>query len=155
MPRRVRIALIEPATVAEYVATLRVRCSKGTYVRTLAEDIARALGSCAHLTILRRLAVAPFDEAQMITLDTVLDAPGEVALLPPDAALLHLPELLLGGEAARRLALGQTVTGTGAAGQGLVRAYGPGRQFLGIGQADGPGKVKPVRIFNNLAAGAT
>ena len=151
-PRRVDIRLLELESVDGDEATLRVRCSKGTYVRTLAEDIARAIGSCAHLTMLRRLSVAPFSEAQMVTLEVVEADPRSQRLLPPDAALLHLSEAVLDGEASRRLALGQTVAAPGPPEPLLVRTYGPGRDFLGIGQADGAGKVKPVRIFNNLDA---
>ncbi len=59
-PRTITIHALELLEVAGTEASLRVRCSKGTYVRTLAEDLARALGSCAHLTALRRTTVAPF-----------------------------------------------------------------------------------------------
>src|SRR5690606_28665614 len=68
-------------------ARLRVRCSKGTYVRTLAEDLARSMQSCAHLTALRRTAVAPFPAGQLVSLDEVESAAPRVPLLPPDAAL--------------------------------------------------------------------
>jgi tRNA pseudouridine55 synthase len=90
----------------------------------------------------------------MVGLDLVESDPQAVALLPPDAALAHLAEVALDEAAARRLQQGQAVALPDAPGEGLVRIYGPGRAFLGIGAA-GDGMVKPVRIFNHLGADAT
>lgn len=152
-----RLALL---TTAGDEATLHVRCSKGTYVRTLAEDLARAAGSCAHLTALRRTGVAPFPGTAMSTLDSVEANPGGACLLAPDAALAHLPEVLLDAEGARRLRLGQSVGCPDAELQpGLARVYAAGSRFLGIGQI-GPGEtgsriLKPVRLFNDLGVNPT
>jgi tRNA pseudouridine55 synthase len=131
-------------------ARLMVRCSKGTYVRTLAEDLARALGSCAHLVMLRRTAVMPFDSQSMVTLDQVQAHPLSMPLLAPDAALLHLPIALLPAEMSGRFRQGQVVAPPEALPGGLARVYHADGQFLGIGEADGEGRLKPVRIFNDL-----
>lgn len=144
-------------------ATFRVRCSKGTYVRTLAEDLARAVGSCAHLSHLRRTAVAPFEGFPIHRLEDIQARPGDIPLLPPDAALPHLPPVSLDAAAAARLRMGQVVSlssggapGTGAAVHpGLARVYGPGGQFLGIGEILPGAGLKPVRLFNNLGADST
>src|SRR5262245_505353 len=93
--RSITIHALELLGVAGADATLRVRCSKGTYVRTLAEDLARALGSCAHLTMLRRVAVAPFPALAMTSLDALESAPAAAPLLAADAALPQLPAVRL------------------------------------------------------------
>jgi tRNA pseudouridine55 synthase len=158
-PRSIRIHRLELLPVHGREATFRVRCSKGTYVRTLAEDIARAVGSCAHLTALRRTAVAPFEGQPIHVLEAVLAAPQQIPLLAADAALPHLPSVSLGPEATARLRMGQKVTGAGESRLGLARAYGPAGQFLGIGEIlalspEGP-VLKPVRLFNNLGPDPT
>jgi tRNA pseudouridine55 synthase len=130
----------------------QVRCSKGTYVRTLAEDLARALGSCAHLVMLRRTAVLPFDSQSMVTLAEVEADPMAVPLLAPDAALLHLPVAKLPLEMSGRFRQGQVVAPPEALPGGLARVYHVDGRFLGIGEADGEGRLKPVRIFNDLDA---
>jgi tRNA pseudouridine55 synthase len=142
-------------------ATLRVRCSKGTYVRTLAEDLARALGSCAHLTALRRTAVAPFPMAAMVTLQALEGDPAGVPLLPADAALPQLAQVQLDPALAQRLRHGQAVRLPliAAPVESLVRVYGPGRLFLGVGlrkpAGEGAVLVEPVRLFNDLGANPT
>lgn len=159
--RSITIHALELLAVDGADACLRVRCSKGTYVRTLAEDLARALGSCAHLTALRRTAVAPFPSGALVTLEALQAAPAAVPLLPPDAALPQLPELHLEDSAARRLRLGQAVeSGETAIPDGTpVRLYAPGRLFLGVGRrgvsSEGVGLVFPVRLFNDLAPNLT
>jgi len=88
-------------------AAFTVRCSRGTYVRTLACDIGEALGCGAHLLELRRLSSGLFREAEAITLETLQEAEDKAALLmPPDRALDHLKSFELGDEAGRRIANG-------------------------------------------------
>lgn len=153
--RTVRILDLQLLRAAGSDLQFRVRCSKGTYVRTLAEDLARAAGSCAHLTALRRTSVAPFDRRAMVTLDEVLAAGGQLPLLAADAALPHLPAVELSAEAARRLQQGQTVAPQTDAAAGLARAYGPAGMFLGVVELQSGPWVKPVRLFNNLGADPT
>ncbi|MEO6078536.1 MAG: tRNA pseudouridine(55) synthase TruB [Steroidobacteraceae bacterium] len=147
--------------VADAEARLLVRCSKGTYVRTLAEDLARAIGSCAHLAALRRTNVAPFSDNAMVTLEALEAAgPAEVTLLAPDAALAHLAGVQLDEERTLRLRQGQTVgCPDGAAAPGLVRVYAHGGHFLGVGQVGTSEAarliLKPVRLFNDLGPNPT
>jgi len=158
--RVITIHALELLAVSGAEARLRLRCSKGTYVRVLAEDLARALGSCAHLTALRRTAVAPFPAAAMVTLAAIEADPAATPLLPADAALPQLPEVSLDTEAAHRLRQGQAVPGPTAGSPGmLLRLYAPGRVFLGIGRAEaadeGGLRVRPIRLFNDLGGTAT
>jgi tRNA pseudouridine55 synthase len=121
-------------------------------VRTLAEDLARALGSCAHLVMLRRTAVLPFDGQSLVTLAEVEADPLAVPLLAPDVALLHLPLATLPLEMSARFRQGQVVAPPEPLPGGLARVYHLNGQFLGIAEADGEGRLKPVRLFNDLDA---
>src|SRR5690348_13469376 len=134
---------------------LEALCSKGTYIRTLAEDIARALGTCGHVSSLRRLFVEPFEGEAMETLESISQAVssgGKPRILAADAPLGHLAPVELDEEAARRLLHGQTVQavagrgGADAAGVRL-RIYDPAGRFLGLGESDGTGGVRPRRLF--------
>jgi tRNA pseudouridine55 synthase len=151
-PRSVVIREMQLLGVAGHEASIRVCVSKGTYVRTLAEDLARAMGSCAHLVMLRRTAVLPFDGHTLVTLDDVEAKPMEIPLLAPDAALLHLPMANLPEEMARRFGQGQVVAPPDPLPAGIARVYRGVGVFLGIGEADGEGRLKPVRLFNDLDA---
>lgn len=158
--RQVTIHQLELLDVTGDSACLRVRCSKGTYVRTLAEDLARALGSCAHLTALRRTAVAPFPVGAMATLDEVEQHPEDMRLLAADAALQHLAEVRLEEAQAIRLRQGQVIGGLAAPPEaGLVRVYSVARGFEGIGRVgmgeNGRPVLKPVRLFNDLGSNPT
>lgn len=152
--RPVTLHELELLSVDGAEASLRVRCSKGTYVRTLAEDLAQAIGSCAHLTALRRTAVAPFPAGRLVTLEEVEQAPASVPLLAPDTALPQLPAVVLDPDRAMRLKQGQGVRADGASvAAGLVRLYAPGDRFLGIGSVvEGGQRLKPVRLFNDLGS---
>lgn len=153
--RRLEIRSLVLESVEADEAILEVRCSKGTYVRTLAEDIARAAGSCAHLTLLRRLSVAPFGEVPLVSLEAILDAPGEVALLPADAALPHLPAATLKEGEVLRFLQGQAAGAAPGLPGALARVYGGSGRFLGIARHDPAGNLQPVRIFNHLGATST
>ena len=133
---------------------LDVHCTKGTYVRTLAEDIGDLLGCGAHVTALRRLGVGPYDEAGMITLADLkklllqgfeaLDA----ILLPVETALAQWPGVRLSSDAAFYLRQGQPVLVPHAPTSGWVRLYQGEHQFLGMGQILDDGRVAPKRLMN-------
>ncbi len=135
---------------------LEVRVSKGTYIRTLAEDIGLALGCGAHITALRRLATGPFDSEGMLALETLESLPGqserEAALLPIDVLVAHLPRLNLSEAARQRLAYGQTagIESTAIAPGATARLY-CGEAFLGLGVVKGPQEVAPKRLLNTAA----
>ncbi|PWV73026.1 tRNA pseudouridine(55) synthase TruB [Halomonas sp. A11-A] len=135
---------------------LEVKVSKGTYVRTLAEDIGRALGSGAHISALRRLATGPFTAQGMLTLEALEALPEQVAreatLLPVDVLVAHLPRLELDVSAAARLTLGQAarVDASGIATGETARLYCDGA-FLGLGAVTAPQEVAPKRLLSTAA----
>ncbi|MGH8295738.1 MAG: tRNA pseudouridine(55) synthase TruB, partial [Steroidobacteraceae bacterium] len=111
-PREIEIFELEPVSHADAQVELDVLCSKGTYVRTLAEDLARALGTCGHVIALRRAWVEPFEQEPMQTLESVTRAceqGASPALLPPDRPLEHLPAVILESWQAGRIGHGQAV----------------------------------------------
>jgi tRNA pseudouridine55 synthase len=121
---------------------LRVRCSKGTYVRTLGEDIGRALGCGAHLSSLRRTAVGPFGIAVCVELDALeRSSEGEKAALihPADTLLAGMPRIELDAGQSARLQQGQAVAlePLPVLNPGTVRAYGPEGRFLGVAECRG------------------
>lgn len=154
-PRAITIHRLELLGVSGDQASLRVSCSKGTYVRVLAEDLARAVGSCAHLTALRRTAVAPFPEGRMVTLEQLEADPAAAPLLPADSALVQMPSITLDAAAALRLRQGQQVRMPAAAVSvaELVRVYDEAQGFLGIGSVT-DALLKPVRLFNDQTPAA-
>jgi len=128
---------------------LETLCSKGTYVRVLAEDIAVALGTLGHVGALRRLYVEPFEGQPMHTLDSLRAcADVRAAVLPPDWPLAALPKVHVSSAAAQRLRHGERVVGDWQGAAERVRLYAEDGTFLGIGQADGGGVIQPRRLFN-------
>lgn len=126
------------------------QCTKGTYIRVLGEDIARALGTCGHLTQLRRTWVAPFAGQPMCSLEEALGGTAQRrGLLRADAALAHLPAAALTAAQAAALRHGQAVSATiePAAGGGRVRLYGPDGVFLGLAEALSDGRLQPRRLL--------
>jgi tRNA pseudouridine55 synthase len=152
-PRPIRIDSIELLEVAGKRLVFRVACSKGTYVRSLVEDIARAAGTVAHTARLHRETVADFQAEEMVDLSTVEASAAEGAsllleqLLPPDRALMGLPEVCLDGALAERFCGGQPVTAGKPVPAGLVRVYGEEHEFLGVGEMSGDGRIAPRRVF--------
>lgn len=148
-PRRITVYRIELTTWEPPLLGFEVHCSKGTYVRTLAEDIAAALGSCGHLVSLRRVNVEPFDASDMITLDELEAAVaadrGQEYLLPVDAGLSAWPRIELGPEDAGRFVHGGPVAVTAA--RGMVRVAGPDGLLLGLAEAGEDGIARPKRVF--------
>jgi tRNA pseudouridine55 synthase len=143
------LSLVELGTAQLELTAL---CSKGTYIRVLAEDIARRLGTCGHVIALRRLYVEPFELAPMQTLVEVEAAcqGGRVpAMIAPDEALPQMPSVHLPAELAGRLAQGQAVTVPGVTALGKVRLYDPQGRFMGLGEAEPEGQVRPRRLFTS------
>lgn len=132
---------------------LDLRCSKGTYVRTLVEDLGEALGCGAHVAQLRRVGVGPYDGSHMVTLDELrrraeqgLGALDEV-LLPVDTAVADWPRVTFDADSAYYVRQGQAVQVPGAPTEGLVALYGPQGRFLGVGQILDDGRVGPKRLI--------
>ena len=149
-PRTVTIHSLELLSWETPVLEFRVHCSKGTYVRTLAEDIAGALGSCAHLKALRRLEVGPFREMGMIELQAVERAAEngclDSLLLPVDSGLENWPLVVLEDEAASRFTHGNPVP-VSEQQIGAVRVYSEQDHLLGLGELRPDYKVYPKRVF--------
>src|SRR5438552_7676093 len=146
------IELFELALLALGPASLELEalCSKGTYIRVLAEDLAAALGTCGHVTALRRLYVEPFEKEPMHTPESVaaMRARGDwPRLLSSDWPPGHLSAVRLTASEARRLLSGQSVMAE-VAGAAAVRLYDEAGTFLGLGEADGRGAVRPRRLLN-------
>lgn len=152
--REARTVTIHELTLLDFSGDrcrLRVCCSKGTYIRTLAEDVGEVLGCGAHLTALRRTAVGPLRIADAVSLDQLIELPEEqraAVLLPPDALLQTLPAVHLDDEATLRFAHGNPVAipdQDAPLAPGKCRVYGAAR-LLGLGETDGLGAVKPRRL---------
>ena len=155
-PRDIVIHAIRRVRLEPEELEFEVTCSKGTYIRTLASDIALRLGTVGYLKGLRRLSVEPFGSQPMHTLEDLAQRdPGELdgLLLPADVAFGDLPTVTLGPEAERSLLLGQAVRVENQT-SGELRAYGAHGRFLGLVQGLGDGRVQPVRLFVNLGVAA-
>lgn len=132
---------------------LEVDCSKGTYIRSIADDLGDLLGVGAHLTMLRRLASGPFNLNQAVTLNTLESeaAAGAQALdkylFPADMALKTLPRVDLPVAVADILRQGQAVSVNGLPEAGQIRLY-VGEEFFGIGKVLEDGRLAPARLFN-------
>jgi tRNA pseudouridine55 synthase len=146
-----RIARVGAGPLQEDQLEFDVYCSKGTYIRTLAADVAVRLGTLGYVKGLRRLGVDPFGTLPMHTMDELSGcAPGELdsRLLAVDSAFLDLPRVELNALAERALLLGQAVAGPRPAAGGEWRLYGAGGRFLGLGEGGQEGgRIKPLRLF--------
>lgn len=154
-PRSVKIFSSTLAAFNQDQFTFRVHCSKGTYVRTLVEDIGRELGCGAHVTELRRLAVSPYSDAIMYTLpalEAIFQRAGfdglSAALLPVETAVQLFPAVKLSSSAAFYLRMGQPVRATFPINSSLVRLLSEDAKFLGIGEVMDDGRVKPHRLLS-------
>jgi tRNA pseudouridine55 synthase len=151
--RPIRIDSLQLLESHGHRLVFRVRCSKGTYVRTLVEDIAEAAGTVAHTASLHRESVGDFRADDMLDLAQAeqVAAAGPAALrerlLPADSALAAWPARHLGSAAAARFVEGQAVP-MPAEETGFVRVYSEDRGFLGVGEIMPSGKLAPRRIFN-------
>jgi len=134
---------------------LRVHCSKGTYIRSLIDDLGEALGCGAHVSTLHRTIVEPFQSYPMTTFEELeASADRDHYLLPMDAALAGWPRQTLSDEVAKQLLLGRLVILAPSLGQVATRFYSEADQFLGVGTVSQDGQVTNKRListnFSNL-----
>jgi tRNA pseudouridine55 synthase len=154
--RRVVIHALDLVDFSPPQATLDVLCSKGTYIRTLAEDIGARLGCGAHLTALRRTAIGVhglYGAPGLQKLEDLDSAGRDALLLPVDSLLSGWPEVVLEDEAARRFGHGMTVASASGA-DGPARVYAAdaaGRVFLGLATRE-EGWLRPRRLVNAAAS---
>lgn len=136
--------------------TLEVHCSKGTYIRTLVDDLGEALGCGAHVTMLRRLAVADYPIGEMMPIedlallaDSFPNSELDRLLLPMDTAVASLPQLNLTAEQTKAVGFGQRVKFENTqALNGLVRLFSENGQFLGIAEITAGNIIRPNRMVN-------
>lgn len=149
-PRPVTIHAIQLERFEGEQFEIVVSCSKGTYIRTLAEDIGKLLGCGAHLGGLRRLTTAHFNLQDAVTIEQLeqmsLEQRDEV-LLTADAAIEDLPQVTLDDDSAFYLLRGQEVWKSGLSIEGLFRLYSEQGVFLGIGEQTSRGSIAPKRLL--------
>lgn len=154
-PRNITISNLALTAMDAQGFELDVHCSKGTYVRTLVEDIAEAAGSCGHVTALRRLLVGPFEGRDMRTMEQLAELAEsgpealDAVLLPLDSAISDWPRVTLGKDASFYLQRGQPVAAPAVPGKGPVRIYEAESRFIGIGEVSPEGLIAPKRIFRH------
>ena len=132
--------------------TLEVHCSKGTYIRTLVDDLGEVLGCGAHVTVLRRTAVADYPTEKMMTWDALqaLAEQGDLDqhLLPIDTAVSKLPALKLNAEQSKGIGFGQRVKFANEAKlRGQVRLFSDKNIFLGVALIDDNNVIRPQRLI--------
>jgi len=153
--RKVTVYSIEMTKFEDDELELEIACSKGTYIRTIADDLGQALGCGAHIVALRRLQAGVFTEEDCVTADFLnkekqifgIDRIDEL-LIPMDRAVIDLPEVVLPSITASSVKNGQAVLVRHLPDKGLVRLYEE-EQFIGIGTIDDDGKVAPKRLIVN------
>ena len=151
--RKTRLITIQNVAVNTFeadIAQITVTCSKGTYIRTLAEDIGAKLGCGAYLIGLRRTETAGYILPQAITIEQLEAMPieaREALLLPVDSAIESLPKIVLNADATFYLMQGQAVWQSGKTPCGDLRLYDENNQFLGLGFLQDDGKIAPKRLI--------
>ncbi len=146
-PRPIEIFRLQLVTYDPPYFTLDIECSKGTYIRTLLEDIAAAADTCACMTFLLRTGAGRYPLAEAFTLEEIAAAPEKV-LLPPETAVAHIPLLAVNPLQAYRITGGVRTTIKGTA-EGTYRLY-CGSEFLGLVQAADE-IVQPLKILQQTA----
>ena len=151
--RRVTIYSIELTEFEGDELELKIACSKGTYIRTIADDLGQLLGCGAHIIALRRTQAGAFTEADCVTTKQLREESErdgvsaiDAHLIPMDQAIAYLPEVELPSITASFIKNGQPVLVRHLPAEGLVRLYEEG-QFIGIGCIDDDGKVAPRRLI--------
>lgn len=149
-PRSIVIHKLELTGVEGADIALAVSCSKGTYIRVLAEDIGQVLGCGACLAGLRREGVGGMTlasgAATLEQLESLSPDRRDALLQPPDTLVASLPRLDLDASEAGRILQGRPVEHRGAGKTGLARVYGPDRAFLGVVEVTSPGQIQPRRL---------
>jgi len=151
--RRITIYDIQLISITQESFTLDVTCSKGTYIRTLVEDISHKLGSGGHVIMLRRVAAAGYQLEQAITIEQLeqiaeqgLDAL-DTHLLATEDALPNWPSIIADDEMVKALRHGQTIKVAQDFEQAQVRLFDQQSQFLGLGEMNEHNIVAPKRVF--------
>ncbi|WP_165669533.1 tRNA pseudouridine(55) synthase TruB [Metapseudomonas otitidis] len=154
--RSVTIARLELLALDSTKATLSVSCSKGTYIRTLVEDLGQVLGCGGHVAELRRTQAGPFNLSQAISLEELEKAHAEGGnealdrfLLPSDSGLEHWPLVQLSEHSAYYWLHGQPVRAPEAPKFGMLRVQDHSGRFIGIGEVSDDGRIAPRRLIRS------
>jgi tRNA pseudouridine55 synthase len=149
--RHVTVGQITILSLSGSDAVINVRCSKGTYIRTLAEDIGSTLGCDGHLTGLRRTETAGYNIQDAMTIEQLEAMTTEMRdqlLLPVDSVIDILPKVHISTEAAYFFRQGQAIWEQGQIPDGSLRIYEEGGAFIGLGMRLEDGKIGPKRLVN-------
>jgi tRNA pseudouridine55 synthase len=151
-PRAVTIYKLELLGFKKDLLELEICCSKGTYIRTLIEDIGDELKCCAHVVALRRLSCGSYKEEQMVTLQQIKELATQKTitslLLPVESMVAEWPEVQLSEAAVYYLRQGQAIIAPYAPEEGKVRLKTKDGKFIGVGEILPDGKVAPRRLIN-------
>ena len=154
--RSVTIARLELLDFEADRARLAVACSKGTYIRTLVEDLGQQLRCGAHVAELRRTQAGPYSLAQAISLETLEQVHAEGGaealdqfLLPSDSGLEHWPLIQLSEHSAYYWLHGQPVRAPEAPKFGMLRVQDHNGRFIGIGEVSEDGRIAPRRLIRS------
>ncbi|WP_165665306.1 tRNA pseudouridine(55) synthase TruB [Metapseudomonas otitidis] len=154
--RSVTIARLELLALDSTKATLSVSCSKGTYIRTLVEDLGQVLGCGGHVAELRRTQAGPFNLSQAMSLEELEKAHAEGGnealdrfLLPSDSGLEHWPLVQLSEHSAYYWLHGQPVRAPEAPKFGMLRVQDHTGRFIGIGEVSDDGRIAPRRLIRS------
>ena len=152
-PREITVHRMELLDYRDEELELEILCSKGTYIRTLAEDIGKELGCGAHVKYLRRIGVGPYSDENLLTVDELeriagTGLPGlDGQLLGVDSVLQDMPAVHLVDPVAYYLCQGQPVMVPRAPTSGMLRIYTEEGRFLGVGEVLEDGRVAPKRLL--------
>ena len=150
-PREITIYTLQLLTVNGEFFKLVMRCSKGTYVRTVVSDIGKMLGCGAHVTDLRRLAVGPYQAGAMLPLAELQKLSYQELdkfLLPLESMLTNMPQLILARDMICHIQQGQPLLLPNAPASGWIKIVDTTGKFLGVGEIMPDGKVNPRKIIN-------
>ncbi|NLY13031.1 MAG: tRNA pseudouridine(55) synthase TruB [Gammaproteobacteria bacterium] len=154
--RKVTISRLELLSCEAEQARILVACSKGTYIRSLVEDIGAALGCGAHVAQLRRIEAGPFDLTHAVTLEELERAHEEggaealdAFMIPVDSGLQHWPVVHLTEHSSFFWLNGQPVRAQQAPLEGMVRVYNHNNEFIGVGEIDDDAMVAPKRLIRS------
>ncbi len=153
--RQIHIHSIEIDSFVNDIAQITVHCSKGTYIRTLAEDIGEQLGCGSHLIGLRRTVSGPFSLEQSLTIEQLASMNEEQKagyLLPVDQTVTRLPAITLTQPMVDKIRLGQTIKIEHGLEAELIKLYDEEQHFIGLGTPKHGGAIKPKRLIQKLAS---
>ena len=152
-PREVTVHMLQLIELNGDLVKFEMRCSKGTYVRTIVADIGELLGCGAHVIELRRLAVGPYQATQMVTVVKLQELAAkndykelDRLLLPIESMLVGMPEITLTADMVFYMQQGQPLVIPKAPDSGWVKMNSKSGQFLGVGEVMSDGKITPRRM---------